>query len=105
LHPARWALRGVSGERRRANGEKRMRDEAAMIPSMDQQPIAPGHGSRRDEDIALDMMKFIAVTTGYGKAGGPGAGFKAAAETKVEDYAKQLLELYGQCLSAVQGKK
>ncbi len=23
-------------------------------------------GSRRDEDIALDLMKFIAMTTGYG---------------------------------------
>ena len=27
---------------------------------------------RRNEDIALDMMKFIAVTTGYGKTGSPG---------------------------------
>lgn len=72
---------------------------------MSEQPIAPGHGSRRDEDIALDMMKFIAVTTGYGKAGGPGAGFKSASETKVDDYARHLIELYGQCLTAVQGKK
>jgi len=24
-------------------------------------------GSRRNEDIALDLMKFIAMTTGYGK--------------------------------------
>jgi hypothetical protein len=29
---------------------------------------------RRNEDIALDMMKFIAVTTGYGKTGSPEAG-------------------------------
>ena len=72
---------------------------------MDEQPITPGHGSRRDEDIALEMMKFIAVTTGYGRAGGPGAGFKSAAETKVDDYARHLIELYGQCLAAVQGKK
>src|SRR5438132_881830 len=26
-------------------------------------------GARRNEDIALDMMKFIALTTGYGRGG------------------------------------
>ena len=45
-------------------------------------------GSRRNEDIALDMMKFIASTTGYGRTtGGAAAGFHAATETKSEDYA------------------
>jgi hypothetical protein len=62
-------------------------------------------GVRRNEDIALDMMKFIAVTTGYGKAGSPGAGFQGETISKAEDYARHLLELYGQCLAAVQGKK
>jgi hypothetical protein len=62
-------------------------------------------GSRRDEDIALDMMKFIANTTSYGKTGTPGAGFQGGGvPSKPEDYAKHLLELYGQCLSAVRGK-
>jgi hypothetical protein len=62
-------------------------------------------GVRRDEDIALDLMKFVAVTTGYGRATSPGAGFQAGGESKAEDYARHLLELYGQCLAAVQGKK
>ena len=62
-------------------------------------------GVRRNEDIALDMMKFIAVTTGYGKAGYPGAGFQGETVSKAEDYARHLLDLYGQCLAAVQGKK
>ncbi len=63
-------------------------------------------GSRRNEDIALDLMKFIAVTTGYGKTGSPGAGFQGSGtESKAEDYARHLLDLYGQCLAAVQGKK
>jgi hypothetical protein len=66
---------------------------------------APAPMSRRDQDIALEMMKFIAVTTGYGKGGAVGAGFKAGGETKAEDYARHLLELYGQCLAAVQGKR
>jgi hypothetical protein len=62
-------------------------------------------GMRRNEDIALDMMKFIAATTGYGRAGAPTAGFQSGADSKAEDYARHLLELYGQCLTAVEGKK
>jgi hypothetical protein len=60
-------------------------------------------GTRRNEDIALDLMKFIAITTGYGKTGGPG--FQGSAGPRAEDYAGQLLELYGRCLSAVERKK
>ena len=60
---------------------------------------------RRNEDIALDMMKFIAVTTGYGKTSLPEAGFKGGSASKAEEYAQHLLDLYGQCLTAVQGKK
>jgi hypothetical protein len=63
-------------------------------------------GARRNEDIALDMMKFIALTTGYGKTAGGGAGFgPAGAASKPDEYAQHLLELYGKCLSAVHGKK
>ena len=35
-------------------------------------------GSRRNEDIALDLMKFIAMTTNYGKTTGAGVGFGEA---------------------------
>jgi hypothetical protein len=63
-------------------------------------------GARRNEDIALDMMRFIALTTGYGKTAGGGAGFgTGAAASKPDEYAQHLLELYGKCLSAVHGKK
>ena len=64
-------------------------------------------GSRRNEDIALDLMKFVAMTTGYGKtvvAGG--VGFQGGgAAPKPEEYADHLLELYGKCLKAVEAKK
>lgn len=73
------------------------------MPEEPQTPPSPA--SRRDQDIALEMMKFIAVTTGYGRGASTGAGFKAGTETKAEDYARHLLELYDQCLGAVQGKK
>lgn len=62
-------------------------------------------GSRRNEDIALDLMKFVAMTTGYGRTTSTGVGFQGTGSAvKPEDYAAHLLELYGKCLSAV-GKK
>ena len=71
-----------------------------------EEPVASGAGMRRNEDIALDLMKFVAATTGYGKTGAPGVGFQGSALSKAaEEYATNLLELYGRCLAAVQGKK
>lgn len=71
---------------------------------MDEVP-AISVGSRRNEDIALDLMKFIAMTTGYGRTSGAGVGFQgSAAAAKPEEYAGHLLELYGKCLSAVARK-
>lgn len=61
-------------------------------------------GTRRDEDIALDMMKFIAGTTGYGKTGLPNAGFQGGTVSKAEDYATHLIELYERCVAAVKSK-
>ena len=70
---------------------------------MDELPALPA-GARRHEDIALDMMKFIAVTTGYGRMASPGAGFQSGGALKAEDYAAHLLELYGRCLAAVRAR-
>jgi hypothetical protein len=65
------------------------------------------HGStRRDEDIALDLMKFVAMTTGYGRTTSSGVGFQGTGSaSKPEEYAGHLLELYGKCRSAVAQKK
>ncbi len=60
---------------------------------------------RRDEDIALDLMRFIASTTGYGKTGAPSAGFQGGAPSKPEDYAQHLLDLYTKCLSTIKSHK
>ncbi len=68
-------------------------------------PAALPAGARRNEEIALELMKFIALTTGYGKTIGSGAGFTSGATSKPEDYAKHLLELYDRCLNAVERKK
>jgi len=62
--------------------------------------------ARRDEDIALDLMKFIAMTTGYGRTTSSGVGFQGTGSaSKPDEYAAQLLELYGRCKAAVGGKK
>ncbi len=63
-------------------------------------------GSRRNEDIALDLMKFVAMSTGYGKTNSAGVGFQGVGTSlKPEEYASHLLELYGRCLDAVQAKR
>jgi hypothetical protein len=66
-----------------------------------------GHTSaRRNEDIALDLMKFIAMTTGYGRTTSTGVGFQGSGSaSKPEEYATHLLELYSKCRLAVEGKK
>ena len=72
---------------------------------MDEAPAVTS-ASRRNEDIALDLMKFVAMTTGYGRTSASGVGFQGSgAASKPEEYATHLLELYGRCLQAVQPKK
>lgn len=63
---------------------------------------APG---RNSDEVALEMMKFIAMTTGYGK-GASGAGFsgKQTARTP-EEQAESLLELFERCRKVVVGGK
>jgi hypothetical protein len=68
-------------------------------------PLAGMIGPRRNEDIALDMMKFIASTTSYGKTAATSAGFQGGTDSKSDDYAAHLLALYSRCLETVNGKK
>jgi hypothetical protein len=63
-----------------------------------------GLGARRNEDIALDLLKFVAATAGVGRTALPSTGFSGAGTVKPEDQVNQLLELYGRCLKAVEGK-
>jgi hypothetical protein len=73
---------------------------------MEEAPATGSGAARRNEDIALDLMKFIAMTTGYGRTASTGVGFQGTGSAaKPEDYASHLLELYGKCLGAVSAKK
>jgi hypothetical protein len=56
--------------------------------------------SSKDE-VALELMKFIAVTTGYGKGASSGAGFGTKTGKTPEEYAESLLELFVRCRKTV----
>jgi hypothetical protein len=60
-------------------------------------PAAP---QRSSDEVALEMMKFIAVTTGYGKGAG-GAGFTGKTTKTPEEYAESLLQLFERCRSVI----
>jgi hypothetical protein len=67
------------------------------------QPQNTSSGARRNEDIALDLFKFVASTTGAGRPGAPSTGFTASASSKPDDHVNHLLELYTRCLKTVSG--
>ena len=69
-----------------------------------EQAVNPGNGSRRDEDIALDLLKFVTAATGAGRPTAASAGFVAGTATKTDDQVTQLLALYSKCLRTVQAK-
>jgi hypothetical protein len=62
------------------------------------------NGARRTEDIALDLLKFVAAHTNLGKgASSTTPGFVgASASTKPEDQVDHLLDLYSRCREAVE---
>jgi len=63
---------------------------------------APAGPARSRDEIALELMKFIAVYTGYGKPSQSGAGFSAKPSTRSsEEQAEALLDLFNRCRTAV----
>ncbi len=63
-----------------------------------------GLGARRNEDIALDLLKFVAATAGVGRPVAPSTGFSGGHGPKTEEHVTQLLDLSSRCLKAVEGK-
>ena len=58
--------------------------------------------ARRTEDIALDLLKFVAAQANVGSKGAGSTGFGVVTATKPEDQVTQLLELYARCREAVE---
>ncbi len=74
-------------------------------PTSNSEPPAPGGpppGGRSKDEVALDLMKFIAVSTGYGKSQSS-AGFSAKPVNRSpEEQAEALLDLFDRCRKVVQ---
>ncbi len=61
----------------------------------------PGPARSKDE-VALELMKFIAVATGYGRSPQSAAGFSAKPSARsAEEQTDALLELFARCRRAV----
>ena len=73
-----------------------MADEASLETAKGETGGPTGPVRSRDE-VALELMKFIAVTTGYGR-GASAAGFSAKTPARSpEEHAEALLQLYDKC--------
>lgn len=70
-------------------------------PTVHAPESAPGSGRTPDE-VALELMKFIAVTTGYGRPSQASAGFSGKpAARSAEEHTEALLELFERCRRVV----
>ena len=69
-----------------------------MVDSAQEAAAPPAPPTRSTDEIAVELMKFIAVTTGYGKGSMSAAGFSGKPVTRsAEEYAEALLELFERC--------
>jgi hypothetical protein len=61
-----------------------------------------GGPARTTNEVALEMMKFIAISTGYGKTSHSGAGFSGKPQSRSDqEHAEALIELFERCRRAV----
>jgi hypothetical protein len=67
-------------------------------------PVEAKDQVRNTNEVALEMMKFIAVTTGYGKGATSATGFSGKPNRTSEEYAESLLVLFEPCREIVEKK-
>ena len=60
------------------------------------------NAARRTEDIALDLLKFVATQANVGSKGTGSTGFGVTSIPKPEDQVVMLLELYARCRQVVE---
>jgi len=58
--------------------------------------------ARRTEDIALDLLKFVAAQANVGSKSTGSTGFGIPSSVKPDDQVAHLLELYARCREAVE---
>lgn len=75
-----------------------MAEETTETPK----PAEPAESGRSKAEVALELMKFIAVQTGYGKGISSGAGFSGKPSVRTaEEHTEALLQLFARCRTAV----
>jgi hypothetical protein len=62
----------------------------------------PGPAGMNKDEVALELTRFIAGTTGIGKTAG-GAGFGGKAPKTPEEQVDALLQLFQRCRAVVDG--
>ena len=60
------------------------------------------NAARRTEDIALDLLKFVAAHANVGSKTSGSTGFVAPSSPKPDDLVNSLLDLYARCREAVE---
>ena len=65
-------------------------------------PQNPTPAARRTEDIALDLLKFVASAANVGSKASGSTGFVPPSRDKADDQVIQLLDLYAKCRKAVE---
>jgi hypothetical protein len=73
--------------------------KSAAVAAGPKDPAADPAKNR--DEVALELMKFIAVTTGYGKGSSASAGFSGKPSKSSEEYADALIQLFEKCRSVV----
>lgn len=79
-----------------------MQSEVTM--EQQQQANLGAQGARRNEDIAVDLLRVIAANTQTGRPSSTGTGFGASHPPRTEDQVEAMLDLYRRCLAAIEGK-
>jgi hypothetical protein len=76
---------------------------AATEAPKELEAATPAAGPPRSSDeVALELMKFIAVATGFGRSSQSAAGFSGKPVTRSpEEHAEALLELFERCRRVV----
>jgi len=74
-----------------------------MTDDKDSTPNATPKASNKDE-VAMELMRFIAQTTGIGK-GSSGAGFAGKSPKTPEEHVDTLIQLYERCRAVVENPK
>jgi hypothetical protein len=93
---------GCAGVERQYRGSESLTPEGTKAANENAAAESGKDAAKNRDEIALDLMKFIAVTTGYGKGSNTGAGFSGKPGGKsAEEYADSLIQLFEKCRSVV----